>query len=111
MQYMMGMEGNTVMVNGQVNPKLTIAPGQIQRWRVVNASTARFYRLSLAGPRDVSRRHRRRPARQAVPTDRTHHVARRTADLLIKADQKTGTYKWLSLPYNRGMMSSSSRSP
>ena len=32
-----------------VHPALSIRPGQVQRWRIVNASTARFYELSLAG--------------------------------------------------------------
>jgi FtsP/CotA-like multicopper oxidase with cupredoxin domain len=45
----MGQEGNPVMVNSQVNPVLAIRPGQVQRWRIFNASTARFYRLSLEG--------------------------------------------------------------
>ncbi|MCZ7665063.1 MAG: multicopper oxidase domain-containing protein [Thermoleophilia bacterium] len=48
MDYMHGLEGDTVMVNGQVNPRLNIRPGQIQRWRIVNSCTARFFRLSLA---------------------------------------------------------------
>jgi FtsP/CotA-like multicopper oxidase with cupredoxin domain len=47
MDYMQGKEGNLVMVNGQVNPVLNIQPGEVQRWRIVNASNARFYRLSL----------------------------------------------------------------
>ena len=48
MQYMHGLEGDTCLVNGVVNPRLYIAPGQVQRWRICNASTARFYRLALA---------------------------------------------------------------
>ena len=49
MDYMHGKEGDTVMVNGQVNPFLTMRPGQVQRWRILNASQARFYKLSLQG--------------------------------------------------------------
>jgi FtsP/CotA-like multicopper oxidase with cupredoxin domain len=47
MDYMHGMEGSTVLVNGLVNPRLYIKPGQVQRWRIVNSCTARFFRLSL----------------------------------------------------------------
>jgi FtsP/CotA-like multicopper oxidase with cupredoxin domain len=36
-------------VNGQSEPELRIAAGQIERWRVVNASSARYVRLSLGG--------------------------------------------------------------
>jgi len=46
--FMNGKEGNTMLVNGKVNPVLAIKPGQVQRWKIVNASNARFYKLSLA---------------------------------------------------------------
>ena len=44
-----GREGDVLFVNGQVMPTLTIRSGEVQRWRVVNASAARVYRLALAG--------------------------------------------------------------
>src|SRR5205809_4573301 len=44
-----GREGDTRLVNGIAEPVLTIAAGQIERWRVVNASSARYIRLSVGG--------------------------------------------------------------
>lgn len=44
-----GREGNVLMVNGQVMPTISMPPGGVQRWRIVNASAARVYRLSLPG--------------------------------------------------------------
>ena len=44
-----GREGNTLFVNGATLPTLTIRSGDVQRWRVVNASAARVYRLALSG--------------------------------------------------------------
>lgn len=44
-----GREGETLFVNGQIMPTLMIRSGEIQRWRVINASAARIYRLSLGG--------------------------------------------------------------
>jgi FtsP/CotA-like multicopper oxidase with cupredoxin domain len=44
-----GREGDVRLVNGTVEPELTIAAGQIERWRIVNASSARYLRLSLGG--------------------------------------------------------------
>lgn len=100
--YMNGKEGDIVMVNGQVNPVLPIRPGQVQRWRVVNSSTARFYKLSLekhtmylvgsdGGLLD-------KPCSLSeillAPGERV--------DLLIKADQGSGNYRFLSMPYDRG---------
>jgi bilirubin oxidase len=44
-----GREGDVLFVNGQLSPEIAIRAGEVQRWRVVNASAARVYRLSLEG--------------------------------------------------------------
>lgn len=100
--FMNGKEGDIIMVNGQVNPVLTLRPGQVQRWKIVNASNARFYKLSLAnhnlhvigtdgGLLD-------KPYAQSTvllsPGERV--------DLLVKASTSKGYYKLKALPYNRG---------
>jgi FtsP/CotA-like multicopper oxidase with cupredoxin domain len=102
MDYVMGKEGNIVTVNGMVNPVLNIQPGEVQRWRIINACNARYLRigfenhnLQLIGsdgglldkPYSI-------PEMLLSPSER--------ADVLVKADQTAGTYKLLSLPYNNG---------
>ena len=44
-----GREGDVRLVNGKREPTLTMAAGQIERWRIVNASSARYVRLSIGG--------------------------------------------------------------
>lgn len=44
-----GREGNVLFVNGQVMPRITIRSGEVQRWRVINASAARIFRLAIPG--------------------------------------------------------------
>ena len=44
-----GREGPVLFVNGRVMPTMKIRPGEVQRWRIANASAGRIYRLSLAG--------------------------------------------------------------
>jgi FtsP/CotA-like multicopper oxidase with cupredoxin domain len=44
-----GREGPVLFVNGQLNPTLSIRSGEVQRWRVINASAGRIYRLALTG--------------------------------------------------------------
>jgi FtsP/CotA-like multicopper oxidase with cupredoxin domain len=44
-----GREGNVLFVNGQVTPTIPIRRGELQLWRVVNASASRVYRLALSG--------------------------------------------------------------
>jgi FtsP/CotA-like multicopper oxidase with cupredoxin domain len=44
-----GREGDVLFVNGEAMPTLGIRSGEVQRWRLVNASAGRFYRLKLPG--------------------------------------------------------------
>ena len=44
-----GREGDVIFVNGHVLPTLDIRAGEVQRWRILNASAARVFRLSLPG--------------------------------------------------------------
>jgi len=102
MDYMHGKEGNTVMVNGLVNPVLLIKPGQVQRWRIINASNARFYKLSLENHTLYV------IGTEGGLLDKPYAMSSlllspgERVDILIKADQTAKTYRLLSLPYNRG---------
>ncbi len=49
MDRMRGREGSTVLLNGQVNATMTGHPGDVERWRIVNACTSRFLDLRLDG--------------------------------------------------------------
>jgi FtsP/CotA-like multicopper oxidase with cupredoxin domain len=104
MDYVMGKEGNLVMVNGQVNPVLAIKPGQVQRWRIFNGSTARFYRVSLEGH-----------SLQVIGTDgglldKPYAMAEillapaERIDVLVQASASAGAFRLLALPYDRGGM-------
>ena len=44
-----GREGNYVLVNGRVRPRLAVRSGAPQRWRIVNAAKSRFFQLDLDG--------------------------------------------------------------
>ena len=44
-----GREGNVRLINGTAEPEFAIAAGQLERWRIVTASSARYVRLSLGG--------------------------------------------------------------
>jgi FtsP/CotA-like multicopper oxidase with cupredoxin domain len=44
-----GREGSTRLVNGRQEPEVRMAAGQIERWRFVNAASARYVRLSVGG--------------------------------------------------------------
>ncbi|MFO0651932.1 MAG: multicopper oxidase family protein [Polyangiales bacterium] len=98
-----GRDGGLQVINGRVGATLPIRAGQRQRWRVVNAGSARFYRLSLEGhhftvigadggalaaPRVVDEL-------VMVPGDRY--------DILVDGTAAPGTVATLhNLPYDRG---------
>lgn len=44
-----GREGDVRLVNGRAEPELAMAAQQIERWRIINASSARYVRLSIGG--------------------------------------------------------------
>ncbi|HCB59628.1 MAG TPA: copper oxidase [Arthrobacter bacterium] len=49
MDQLLGREGELVLVNGQVNPRLSARPAERERWRIVNACVSRYLRLRLDG--------------------------------------------------------------
>lgn len=44
-----GREGNVFFVSGKIKPTYTIRSGEVQRWRIINGSGARVYRIALNG--------------------------------------------------------------
>lgn len=44
-----GRDGNVRLVNGVADPELMMWGGQMERWRVINASSARYVKLSIGG--------------------------------------------------------------
>jgi FtsP/CotA-like multicopper oxidase with cupredoxin domain len=49
MQRHNGREGDVCVVNGHADSEVTIAAGQVERWRIVNAASARYVLLSFGG--------------------------------------------------------------
>jgi FtsP/CotA-like multicopper oxidase with cupredoxin domain len=101
MEYMRGKEGDTVMVNGLVNPVLPIKPGQVQRWRIVNASNARFYKLSLEGHTLYIVGTEGGLLDKPYPMSSLILSPGERVEILVKANQTAKNYRLLSLPYSR----------
>ncbi|KAA0916515.1 multicopper oxidase family protein [Dietzia sp. ANT_WB102] len=101
-EQMLGREGQTVMVNGQVRPRATAAPGAREQWRIVNACPSRYLRLTLDGQtlcllsRDTGRLPR--------PVDVTEVTLApgNRVELLVGA--RRGTSTLLATPVDRGTM-------
>ncbi|GAA1495181.1 multicopper oxidase family protein [Paeniglutamicibacter kerguelensis] len=100
MEKMMGREGNMVLVNGQLNPRLAARPGERERWRVINACTGRYLKLRLDGQSlqllglDSGR------FRVPAKADEVLLAPGNRADLLVTA--QAGTAVLRALPVDRG---------
>ena len=44
-----GREGNIALLNGKEDPVIEIAAGQLERWRFINAASARYFLLHMEG--------------------------------------------------------------
>ncbi|NNC81367.1 MAG: multicopper oxidase family protein [Acidimicrobiales bacterium] len=49
MDRMAGRVGDTILINGVERPNVDAEAGTLERWRMVNASSTRYYRLALDG--------------------------------------------------------------
>lgn len=97
-----GREGKVILVNGQRAPSLSLRAGEVQRWRVVNASAARVYRLSLEGATifrvgsDGGLFERPEKVREVLLANSDR------VELLVRGDGQRGTLtKLRALPYDR----------
>lgn len=99
---MLGREGDLVLVNGQLGPIMAAAPGDRERWRLVNACSSRFLRLRLDGQRmallGID------GGRFAAPRDVDEFVLvpGNRADLLVTAVEGEAVLR--TLPFDRGAM-------
>jgi FtsP/CotA-like multicopper oxidase with cupredoxin domain len=102
-ELMMGREGQTVRVNGQLRPQLTARPGALERWRVVNACPSRFLRLRLDGHVLGLLGYDGQALHAPHERDEVLLAPGNRADLLVRAG-RPGGYPMRTLPYDRGRM-------
>ena len=98
-----GRQGAFRLVNGKQEPELTMSAGQVERWRIVNAASARFVRLSIGGRTfrligtdgGLVERPIERSEILITPGERV--------DLLVGPFSEGETVPIEALPYNRGI--------
>lgn len=97
-----GREGDVLLVNGQVMPTVPIRAGAVQRWRVVNASAARVYRLSIPGHTLLHVGSDGGLFERPVETDEVLIANSERVELLVRGTGAPGTTAVLEdLPYDR----------
>lgn len=97
-----GREGDVLFVSGKVMPTLSIRSGEVQRWRIINASAARVYRIAL---RDHKLLHVGTDGglfEHPVEVDEIKLAVGERAEVLVRAQNKPGSSTVLqALPYDR----------
>lgn len=97
-----GREGDRLFVNGQVMPTVSIRAGEVQRWRVINASGARIYRLAIPGVTFLNVGSDGGLFERPVETDEILLANTERVELLVRGTGSPGERDTLrDLPYNR----------
>ena len=97
-----GREGDLFFVNGQLSPAISIRAGEVQRWRIVNASAARVYRLALEGHRMLHVGNDGGLFEKPVEVEEITVANGERVELLVRGTGKPGTIaKLQALPYDR----------
>ncbi|MEI6064744.1 MAG: multicopper oxidase family protein, partial [Pseudanabaena sp. ELA748] len=104
MDLMAGREGSILTVNGQVNPTFSVASGGLLRFRIVNASTSLFYRLSLEDHPFYLIATDGGAIAEPVELKELLLSPGERAEVLIRGDRQPKQYRLLNLPYDRGGM-------
>jgi FtsP/CotA-like multicopper oxidase with cupredoxin domain len=102
MDLMRGREGSILTVNGQVNPTISIPSKGLLRLRIVNASTSRFYRLSLEEHPFYLIATDGGAIAKPVELKELLLSPGERAEVLIQGSRPPGNYRLLSLLYDRG---------
>ena len=102
-QVMAGREGDTVLMNGQVTPRIDLTAGHTERWRVVNACTSRFLELRLDDHALGLLGYDGQALSQAQDHDSVLLAPGNRVDLLV-APSRSGSFALRTLAVDRGGM-------
>jgi len=104
MDLMSGREGSILTVNGQVNPTFSLSAAGLLRLRIVNASTSRFYRISLEEHPFYLIATDGGAIAEPVELRELLLSPGERAEVLVRGNRPPGQYRLLNLPYERGGM-------
>jgi FtsP/CotA-like multicopper oxidase with cupredoxin domain len=96
-----GREGNVLLINGRENFKTTIHAGQTERWRFINSSSARYFRLYLGGKKFRAIATDGGLVNSPVEMDEIMLVPGERVDILVGPFMVGEQFPIESLPYNR----------
>jgi len=96
-----GRQGETLLINGKENPVININAGQTERWRFINAASARYFKLTLEGRLFQIIASDGGLLERAVPATEVLITPGERVDILAGPFKEGESFKLESLPYNR----------
>lgn len=100
---MIGREGNTLLANGAVPPRLELPSGGVTRLRIVNTANARYFTLGASGVKFLVYGTDGSPYAEPFEADTLMLVPGERLDVFIKGPA-AGDVELMALPYERGHM-------
>ncbi|MFE5810212.1 multicopper oxidase family protein [Streptomyces sp. NPDC056491] len=91
----------TRTVNGQLNPRIRIKPGETQLWRIANIGANIFYKVALPGTTFHVVAQDGYPVNKVFPLDSIVIPAGARYDVLVQGG-RAGTKELVTQPYNSG---------
>jgi FtsP/CotA-like multicopper oxidase with cupredoxin domain len=105
-----GRQGDTLLINGKEKPVIRMYAGQVERWRFINASSARYFILHLGGrPFKIIATDGGLISTPETVTELMLTPGERV-DILAGPFNEAETFLIESLPYNRTTMVKAKRS-
>ena len=99
-----GSEGETLLVNGLVHPRLAVEEGRRLRLRVLDAARSRYFKLGLVGRSFLQIGGDGGLAERAMRVDEPELVPGERLDLLVELDAPAGTsLELMARPISRGL--------
>lgn len=99
-----GREGDVLLVNDRVMPVISIRSREVQRWRIINAASARVYRLALTGHELLHVGSDGGLFERPREIDEITLANTERAELLVRGTGEPGSHATLqALPYDRYM--------
>ena len=95
-------EHRLITINGQVQPRIALRPGETQRWRIANASSERFLSLEPMGGVEL-----RRLAIDGNTLDRPQRITRiwlspgQRTEVLVRAGAEPGSFALVQQRFNQ----------
>lgn len=104
MSLMRGREGDLITVNGEVNPQISINSGEWLRLRILNASSSRFYNLSLEDNPFYLIATDGGGISSPLEMRKLLLTPGQRAEIMVQGNSNLSSLKLINLPYNRGGM-------